>query len=599
MRLVRTLSTRACLRALAFIGIADAFILQYWMRRSPFNDDAQRAYIPLARRLLSEGPAFFLSPEAIHVTPMAYVWPALFGADLATQKLVSIALSLSVPVLLFRTGSLLLSPLAGLLCAAAYAFSPLVWPLSSTAGVEPLFLFLTACWIWCLAEGSSGRRIWPFVGAGIAIGLAALTRATTAYFLPVVAIMALVLCRVDQENRKLWLRILHAHALAMMIVAPVFAANALRYGLYAISTGAGAALFLGNHPLVYGFEQHYFDAALDLAAVIPPGMSHLDIQGDRMLTQVGRFMLATLDHGLVAEMYAHKLFAFLFVTNREWVEPPAYLRTYRILLYVLALASWGRTMKQPVLLFVLASMAFQTALHVPALFSFRYSVLALDVGLCLFAGLGLARMLEAGNTARLRWSATAFACLALAGVWHAAAYRDFPPIDLYDVPRVVERRFTSDSLPVLRVDRMSRLGDGSYRFDGGPAVMEIGLSEAADFHPYVQEYVSLTAPVDTGEAPGKTCDGFLASYLPGDSSSGRFSPAQRIEWISAGNERRAVIGGYWKLRMRGPGVLRLSFDCPAGLVWRMSELDLVRPTVGSTYRSAYLRSIGKNDWSDR
>lgn len=597
MRISTSLSKRVCLRALTIIGLADLFILQYWMRRSPFNYDAQHAYIPLAQRLLSEGPAFFLSPEAIHVPPFAFVWPALFGADLGTQKLVSIALSLSVVAILFRTGSLLHSPVAGLLCAAAYAFSPLVWPLSSTAGVEPLFLFLTTCWIWCLAEGTAGRS-WAFVGAGIAIGLAALTRATSAYFLPFIAIMAVVLSRADKNNRNLWCRIFYTHALAIVMVAPVVAANAFRYGLYAISTGAGAALFLGNHPLVYGFEQHYFDSALDLAAVMPPGMSHLDIRGDRMLTQVGRFMLATFDPSFVAKMYAHKLFAFLFVTNREWVEPPAYLRAYRILLYVLAAASWGRTMKQPVLLCVLASLAFQTVLHVPALFSFRYSVLTLDVGLCLLAGLGLAQMLEVESAARLRWSATAFACLGLVGVWHATAYQNFPQINLYEVPRVTERHFTREMLPILRVDRMSRLGNGHYRFDGAPAVMEIDLSGSKDFHPYAQEYVSLIIAGTASGFPHKTCNDFYASYRPKDSAPGQFGPAQRVEWLRLANERRAVIGGYWKLRMRGPGSLRLTFDCPAGTDWQITGLEIVRPTVGSEYRTGYLHSIGKDDWGN-
>src|SRR5205809_843054 len=96
MRISGNLSSRTYRLIFGVIALCNLLILQYWLRRSPFNYDAEHAYIPLARRLLTEGPSLLRSPEGIQVPIFSFVWPALFGADLAAQKIVSIALSLVV-----------------------------------------------------------------------------------------------------------------------------------------------------------------------------------------------------------------------------------------------------------------------------------------------------------------------------------------------------------------------------------------------------------------------------------------------------------------------------------------------------------------------
>lgn len=595
-RLDAGLSDRACAKILVAICVVNLVVLSYWLRRSPFNADAKDAYMPFARRLLDDGPAFLASPEAVQVPLMGYLWPALFGADLAAQKVVSIVLSLLVLILLFRVGRLLHSRLAGLLCAAAYAFSPLVWPLSATAGTEPLFLFLTACWIWGLAEGVAGRN-GGFVAAGLAIGLAALTRASIVYFLPFVVVAAWLLSRLDRGNRDTWIRVCRAHLLAVAVVAPLIIANAIRYGLYAVSTGAGAALFSGNHPLVWGFEQHYFDSVIDIAAVLEPGMSHLEIEADRMLAAVGRFMLLSLDPVFVAEMYAHKLFAFLFVANREWVEPAIYLRTYRILLLVFAIGSAAPAFRNPVLLCVWAAIVFQTILHVPVLFSFRYSVVVLEVGLCVLAGIGVAGMLAEKTRTRFAASTGAFACLALLGGWHALAFPAIPAINL-DVPHLVEKQFEVDRLPVSRLEGMTVVADGRYVFERDHSSFDIVLADRPALLPGTQRYLALWAAEEPSGASSAGCDQVVAAFRPENAPTAQFGPLQRFAWTDAPSGRRAVIGGYWKLRFRGQGVFLVQFNCPAGSELHIGRMQVIQPIVGFYYRMAYLRSLGRTGWSE-
>ncbi len=247
------------------------------------------------------------------------------------------------------------------------------------------------------------------------------------------------------------------------------------------------------------------------------------------------------------------------------------------------------------LLCVWASLVFQTALHLPALFSFRYSVLALDMGLCVLAGLGVARMLAAGQSARFTASSVAFVCLASLGAWHAVNCTNFPQINLYGVPRVVEQQFTAETLPVSRLDGMAKVSAGRYRFESTPEAMEIDLSEVAS-NPNVQEYLV----IDARSASEEPCNEYLAAYRAQDSPPGQFGPPERVEWISAGEGgRRALIGGYWKLGLPAPSALRLSFACPIGSELQITKMELIQSRVGYEYRAAYLRSRlasrGEND----
>src|SRR5258706_371329 len=130
-----------------------------------------------------------------------------------------------------------------------------------------------------------------------------------------------------------------------------------------------------------------------------------------MLGAAGRLLVATLGWGDLASMYAHKLAAFLFITNAESGDVFG-LRTWRIA--TLILAAFGLAgMRDRWLRGVVAGvLAYQVVVHVPVLYQHRYSVGALDVWLAMLAGVGIAMLWERRRTIEM----TAAACATLAGI---------------------------------------------------------------------------------------------------------------------------------------------------------------------------------------
>ena len=55
--------------------------------------DAATYYLPYARQLLNDGLRFFAEEKSLRYPPLAYVYPALFGAEQLAVKIANIALS--------------------------------------------------------------------------------------------------------------------------------------------------------------------------------------------------------------------------------------------------------------------------------------------------------------------------------------------------------------------------------------------------------------------------------------------------------------------------------------------------------------------------
>mgnify|MGYP003590433573 CR=1 FL=1 len=100
---------------LALLAVAVQRLRQaYPPLEAPLNSDAFWTYLPNARKLL-QAPWTFLTtdPASYHVAPLAYVWPALLGADQALIQLANGGLFLASCVLLWD----LVRRLGGMLAA--------------------------------------------------------------------------------------------------------------------------------------------------------------------------------------------------------------------------------------------------------------------------------------------------------------------------------------------------------------------------------------------------------------------------------------------------------------------------------------------------
>jgi 4-amino-4-deoxy-L-arabinose transferase-like glycosyltransferase len=544
-----------------------------WATRSPFDFDAKKYYIPYARRLLDEGWSFFTSVDALHVPPFSFVFPALFGADLALQKQVGIVLSSLAVLMLFRIGCLLHSRCAGLAAALLFAFSPVPLPFMSTGSVEPLFVFLLMSWTWGMAEGVAAERRWGFIVAGVAVGLASLTRATLLYYLPMVILLSLVLRRLQPGVRAAWNGILLTHSIGIAMIAPFLIRNLLSFGLPAISTGAGVALYNGNHSLTWGFDPGYFGVTFDFGILGREGASHLDPDTDRTLLGAGRRILDSYDLAFLAKMYAIKLLSFLFVGNLEWLAPVSELRSWRVVLLCFSAVTLPRLWKQPVLLVIAGSVLFQVAAHIPVLYSHRYSVAVLDAPLALLAGIGALTVLRHWSW-RAQLSGTCVVLAAVAFGIVVANTSQVLQINIDGTPHVTVMDRSRENLQMSAGSGALPIGPGRVRTTAGVAEIDFDLT---------------IAPIEAGRTYVLALDGALDSPMNRPSScmvvylyrtgSDAFSRERGIatSWNTDGRSRRIYNGVSEHIRIQEPGWLRLQFHCGEGATIDISRIALVQP----------------------
>jgi Dolichyl-phosphate-mannose-protein mannosyltransferase len=589
---------------LATVAYFHGVSLLEWSVKSPYDFDAKTYYIPYAKRLLNEGISFLFTEEAMHIPPFSYIFPALFGGDLVVQKNVSIALSTLNILLLFRTGWLLHSRAAGLLAVTFYALSPSFKPFLATGSVEPLFIFLMAAWFWLLAEGWASQRRWMFLLAGVLFGLAALTRATILYFLPVIILAAYWMQHRAAKTSSAsgvnvhmnWANVGWAHCLALAMVLPVLIKNMVMFGIPSISTGAGIALYLGNNPLTFGMDPSYFHTDFDNGAVPPPGLTHLAVVADRSLAAVGKYMLFSLPTSFVFEMYTMKLSSFFFVNNREWIAPLASLRGWRIFLIVFSIPALWTLRAKPIIWILVALLAYQVAAHLPVVYSHRYSVGVLEMALVLLAGVGLAVFLRDRRWVSLFVLLMFTAVLIYMGRVHA---RDPYAVKLnaYGVPHETLYSSTQNGLPIAGIAGAERVGANEFVSTEAAAIIDLDFTTLKNINRYTLQQVAIEGSIVL-DSQSRGCEPVTYFYRKQSQTDFSSTNSWLDIWPVDGKPHLDVLGHQAPLEIIEPGMLRVRFTCGAKTRITLSRVEVLRPTVALYYRERYLKSIGARDWND-
>jgi 4-amino-4-deoxy-L-arabinose transferase-like glycosyltransferase len=586
-----------------FLTVVAYFHGQYLIdesMKSPFDFDAKAYYIPYAKRLLNEGFSFLFTEDAIHIPPFSFIFPALFGADLGTQKNVSIVLSALNIFLLFRTGQLLHSRLAGIAAVTFYALSPSFKPFLSTGSVEPLFIFLMASWFWLLAEAWTSQRRSFFLAAGMMFGLAALTRATVIYVLPIVIFASFWMQHRTVSGasgeRANWANLAWGHVLALVMILPVLIKNMVMFDLPSVSTGAGIALYLGNYPLTYGMDSGYFRTNFDNQIVPPPGLSHLTLVADRALAAVGKYMLLSQSPSFILEMYAQKLFAFFFVGNREWVAPVATLRSCRIFLIAFSIPAVWTLRTRPIVWILGGLLAFQVVAHLPVVYSHRYSVGVLEMSLVLFAGIGVATFVHEKRWFSLAGVAILVTTLSYMGVMYG---RDAHRLkaNVYGVPHEVIYSTKSIGLPVANLVGALRLSDSEFESTESSVKIDIDLTTVRSIRTYGNEMIAIEGSLSV-DSRSQDCEPVNYSFRKESETAFSSVKVWQDVWPTTGKLAFYILGREVPLEIYEPGTLRLEFTCRAKMHINLSQIEVVRPMVAQYYRDQYLKSIGATDWND-
>ena len=550
--------------------------------------DASHYYIPYAKQLLSQGFDFFAEEKSLRYPPMAYVYPALLGADQVTVKLFNIFLSCLVVLLFYHVGRRLHSIPAGLCAAFIFAVSPQFRDLIPRVLTEPLFFALSAAWFWCVTEIFVAKKYWLTLPGGIFFGLSILTRGSIYYFTFVVLVVSgIALLRTNLLERRSWQSIFLMHLIALILPLIFIAKNWLLFDFPFFATGAGNALYFGSHPLVNGYELPYYGLGYDEGA-ISGEHDHLSVMGDRLLKGVAITMLGERPLAELLAAYTQKTGAFIFISKAVLADSIWNARTLRIVELVLSTVGLIAIKHRFLQLLIAGLLAYQIAVHIPVLYTHRYSVGAIDMWLVLLSGIGIAALIKLRSRA---WYSI-IVTIAVSGVVAGEAHRKYSsPLtpEIAKVPHeVIWQRLGTDLSPIGNVG-FTPTTPGNFLLAGEPNSLDIpvrGVSQLDQTGNYV-----LGLKMGFAAENGKSCKYFRVLYKrlvdPGFSNN----QSARLRIQDAGQMHTYNIGATLALALISDGDIRLTVECPAGTNLRIDEVSIAEPTVAKTYKQIYLSRL--------
>lgn len=537
--------------------------------------DTEHTYLPLARLLIESPGAIWSNPLSLKSAPGTYVYMAMAGANLSTIKMWNLVMALTMVVLMFDTAR----RSAGLVAAAATAWllalSPTLIRLSVYPMVEPPSMFLLTLWlwatVWCM---ESKRAVLPIVLAGLALAAATLTRATLMYWIPAIALLSLFSLAVPRLKAMPipWKRIAAIHLLALLCVGAYMAKNAIKFDKPAIATGSGAALYFGNLPLTHGQEPPFIGLQHD-DGFVTQGISHLSIEGDQRLVDTARFIIHNTSWPDLASLYLQKLGAILFFSKSDMSNYSD--RIWRIALLVLAATALWFGRKKPMVQFLGLLTLYMVAVHIPALYNPRYSIVALDIELTLLAGIGIALVSQNARRSRVAiWTLVVMMTGALFGVIHqrysSAFMANFEATPLHP-------------LIVAKPEKLHTSGfTGDPFTDTASITNGIGTIEWNDDFPEVDAYSLLHLEISSlhGE-----CTKAWMSYTNAQGQHRR--QFLRINSLRNGQD---FTRGLMHIASPGPGKqLKLALQCSKDAQIQFGSIGLYIGIPGAYYRDLQLK----------
>lgn len=556
------------LAALAAVLLLHGVLLWPHVSATTSDFDAIHLYFPLAQELKRQGVHFFTLEQSLHAPPFSYVYPALLGAQLTAVKQANFALSFLTLLLVFRTAWLAHSRLAGIAAALLFAACPLLHPVLAAPLSEPPYLFLGAAWIWALAEWLAGARAMFVLVSGLALGLAILTRGTL-FYLPVALAVtfAALAWKSAAAERARALGAMGAHLIALVLPGVFIAKNWLLFSFPFFATGAGNALYLGNNPLTGGYDPVYLGLLFDVGS-IARDQSHLTLEAERLLRGAARLAVGDSEWPMLAALHAQKLAAFVFVTNAEVSQQVPLLRTWRIVLVVLAAAGAWSVRRSWIGWVLAATVAYQAAAHMPVLYTHRYSVGAIDLWLILLAGVGIA-CLRRPQPRRALLAVGAVMAAGLAAGYHAYRYGGVPQPEVFRAAR----------LHVWEGSALRR------EFAGNETTFEVPVRNAPRFHPWNNHVLVMDASLSSA-AGNRACGWARLDYRR--DSDPAFSAAITRRIRPDGMRHAYQVGAVIPMQMNAEGVLRIRIACPGGGALDITRLGLYAPMGGMDYRARLL-----------
>jgi hypothetical protein len=312
-----------------------------------------------------------------------------------------------------------------------------------------------------------------------------------------------------------------------------------------------------------GYDPNYLGIQFDVGE-IARDESQLTLHAERLLRGVGEMLVAQSSLAELAMLHARKLAAFVFVTNAE--SHASLLRGWRIATLVLSAVGLLRVRDVWLSLAVAGTAVCLTLVHVPLLYTHRYSVGSLDLWLTIGAGIGIA--------AACAWPWRRIAALAALLAGACAVGTAFARFGARPVPDYLR----GARLPEWKAAPLGRA------LSAGIDVLDIPVATTRPYYQW-QDHVLWLSGKLTRTGPGDGCDRADVSFDTSGSGAWKFvaSFAPRDD----GQQHDYFVRGI-PLPNPGNGTLRLSFRCSGGAHLALDRIEVFSPVGAVGWREQYL-----------
>jgi hypothetical protein len=528
--------------------------------RFPVSYDGKAHYLPMARAVLDQGWAYMSRPESLAYAPISFLYPALLGAREVLVREANIALYCAAIALAFLAVKTTSGARAGIIAAFLLAICPTLRPYIADVLTEAPFVFLMAAWALCVAKlGAGAGKGWALAG-GVALALAALLRPVAMYFAPIAMIFF--------AWRRQW-PLATLHAIASAGVGLWVLHNAIVFDFPTVSAGAGGALYFGVNPLVDGFDPPYYGLNFD-SFEAQDDTTHLSMHADRTLSAIAMIELRDTPLATLARMFTHKAAAFLFLSSTEPMnEPLPWLRAWRIASVMLAVYASAIYRRSAFVIAVAAFAAYMVVVHVPVLYTHRYSAGAIDLPLALLAAIGAIAILRTAKRAAIALAAGTFAI----GVGLVDASTAAPGVpNLERVPHEVAW--------IAQLDRDAVIAPGEP--------LDIAIAPGGNA---IQWYITiLQVDLAVKAAPSGPCSAMRMRFKGVKQEQFTDWPVIRVPLDADAAMHRYTVGTTVPLEMHGSGTLRLELVCGSPATARVGTVAVILPRREAYYRERYLEA---------
>jgi len=202
---------------------------------------------------LSEGnvlgdTTYFRAPFYAYCLGLLY---AVVGSSLWTARLFGLVIGLASVAMTFALGRKILDRRAGAIAASLHALYPWAVYFEGELLLDSLFMLLVQITVYCFLRWRDNAGCSDLLWAGLACGLAAITRPTILVAVPLILVWVLV--RSGPGNRAKQLT-LYTVGLAL-IIAPIFLRNlTVADDPVLIASQGGVNLYIGNNDAADGFS---------------------------------------------------------------------------------------------------------------------------------------------------------------------------------------------------------------------------------------------------------------------------------------------------------------------------------------------------------